>query len=173
MKTILSIGFSRIFTVLFLMGTLFTACSEDNEGHGEENTPTTLAVTYSFKLTQDYLKLVDATVTYWNEKGEQKTDPLTATSWEKKLVLNASQEFGFKVNATPKANIDELLTATSYVMGYEYSCNYWSSKGNGKSVSFTVSDATSKDKVKAYIEKYPEIYKFNMKWNKDTDAFAN
>lgn len=153
---------------------LFTACSDKDDDSKNENppVPATATIKYAFTIGQDYLDLIDASVTFWNDKGKQQTEPLTTTSWQKQFTLTQSQTFGYTVTSTPKANIDELLTKTSYTMGHGYLYSYWNSEGSGNQNGTDVTLEVPVKNVKAYIAKYPEIYKLSVMWDKETNTFT-
>lgn len=173
MKKNLVFGFSRVLCVLLLLCSALTACSDDDDVNGKkkEDTPATVAVNYSFTLSKAYADLTDATVTYWDNKGEQMTEKLSGATWTKSFTITESQEFGYAINAVPKSNIDELLTASSYKIGYDFSNSYTDSNGSYKGDNQTISYTVRMDNVKAYLENNTEVYKYYVKWNKDTNTF--
>lgn len=173
MKKNLTLSLTPILCTLFVLSFLFTACSEETDGPAKDETPATVAISYSFSMNQEYLNLTDVTIVFWNDKGEKLTETMTTTTWKKEFKLTQSQEFGYTVTVVAKSNIDELLTAASYKLSTEYTDSYSSSTGKGEFPHSSRSMTVSKEKVKELIAPKTEYHKFSKKWNKESDTFTN
>lgn len=115
-------SFVKFFAALMLIfgATTFVSCSsDDNDNNGDVIPGKTLipVVQYAVTTTSDLLSVADVVITYWNADGQEVSDTLTSTKWEKNFTPTKSQKVGYSVNVTAKSNLNELLTKETYSLG--------------------------------------------------------
>lgn len=107
--------------VAILCVSSFVACGDDDNS-GEQSTGAKVSsFYYSFAISDDVLSIADVKVSYIGTDGEEKSEYMTTTSWEKTFTANKFDvSAGVAISMTLKDGVE--LTKTSYTIGL--TCTY-------------------------------------------------
>lgn len=110
----------------------FVACGGDD--NNEETTDTkTSSFNYSFSFNDELLSIADVKISYIDTNGEEKSEYVSSTSWEKTFTANKFDvSAGVAISMSLKNGVE--LTKESYKIKFAYSYLITSTK-NGKTVA--------------------------------------
>lgn len=99
---------------LFVCVSLFLASCGDDSNSNPEKDVKSASTKASLVISQDLLDIADLTITYIDETGVSKTEPLNATTWNKTITQSKfPAKFSFQLSGTVKTNFDP-NSKTSY-----------------------------------------------------------
>ncbi len=98
--------------------TVFTACGSDDDSPKDSAKLISAEWTYEASVEGTLFELCDVSVTYKDENGQEKTEPVTGTTWSKTFtVKNFPFNSSIKLNAT-RNNVAATAESYDYVVKY-------------------------------------------------------
>lgn len=136
-----------------LCSAMFTACGGDDN---DEAKGSNASFYYSFSLSEDVLSIADVKINYIGTDGEEKSETISSTSWEKTFTANNfNVSAGVAISMTLKNNVT--LPKESYKIGYTFSYLVQSTKDGtnvGRKVQSVIREkSVSADDVSSTLRK--------------------
>lgn len=163
---------AALLIVAMLSSMFLVSCGDDETPEAPKAKVETITPNYSVYLSDDYLAVYDAKVTYGYGDTEVMTETISTNEWSYKNAIKASSismptNFFCKVVLTQKQDA-EIDVTKKYVLSYHYSASVTGIRTDKSEVSF--GSLTNKaylplrdSKIKEYFDrkKVINIFEFN------------